>query len=127
MANAIMVVQTDPADPSRADAFNDWLTSQHLPDVLRIPGFRAARRFRASEVRLTPDTPPPEREYLHFYELETDGSEEDLRRIADDLLAAIESGAAALSADLDLQVTTTYFYVPVGGTIAAATSSGAKR
>jgi hypothetical protein len=117
MANAIMLVQTDAVDPSRAEAFNEWLTTKHIPDVLRIRGFTSARRFAASTIMLTADSPPPDRGYLHFYELETDGAPDEIRRIADDLIAAITSGAAALSEDLDLAVTSTHFYVPIGETI----------
>jgi hypothetical protein len=39
------VVFSDPASPSEEQAYNDWYDHQHLPDVLRVPGFVSAQRF----------------------------------------------------------------------------------
>ena len=40
-----MVVLTRPIE-GREDEFNEWYNDQHLDDVLAIPGFTAAQRFR---------------------------------------------------------------------------------
>lgn len=117
MNTAIMIVRTGPTDPAREDEFNEWLTGQHIPDVLKIDGFGSARRFRASEVTFAPDDVPVSPAYLHIYELESVGTEGDLRRLGDALMEAIQSGAAAISDDLDVSVTTTHFYMPVGESI----------
>jgi len=119
MSKAIMLVRTGPSDPAREAEFNEWLTSRHIPDVLEIEGFGSARRFRASDVTITAEESPPSPSYMHFYELESDGTEADLSRIARRLLEAIQSGAAALSDDLDLSVTTTHFYVAIGDPVDA--------
>jgi hypothetical protein len=44
MKKCIYAVLTNPA-AGREDAFNEWYTKQHLPDVLKAPGFKSAQRF----------------------------------------------------------------------------------
>jgi hypothetical protein len=39
------LVFSDPASPSQESEYNAWYDHQHLPDVLRVPGFIAAQRF----------------------------------------------------------------------------------
>src|SRR3546814_6479308 len=34
------------ATPGDDEQFNDWYTNTHIPDVLAVPGFVAAQRFR---------------------------------------------------------------------------------
>ena len=42
-----MVVQTGPVSAEREDEYNDWYSGTHIPEVLAIPGFVAARRLPA--------------------------------------------------------------------------------
>ncbi|KAA1423059.1 hypothetical protein FE697_013065 [Mumia zhuanghuii] len=46
MTNAIMVVKTNPVG-GREDEFNAWYSGQHVPEILRVPGFVGARRYVA--------------------------------------------------------------------------------
>ena len=46
MPKGIMVVQTSPVDPAKEDAYNDWYDNTHIPEILEIPGFTSARRFK---------------------------------------------------------------------------------
>jgi hypothetical protein len=57
------------AESGRDEEFNRWYEERHLDDVLRIPGFVAARRYRAAEAQLTGK---PAHGYLTVYEIETD-------------------------------------------------------
>lgn len=42
----IMLVTVDiPVE--REDAWNAWYNDEHVPEILRCPGFRRVRRFRA--------------------------------------------------------------------------------
>jgi hypothetical protein len=66
MAQYFFVVITN-AIAGKEQEFNTWYDQQHLADVLRIPGFVAARRFELAE----PQSDLPGR-YLALYELETD-------------------------------------------------------
>lgn len=81
---ALLVVYTEPTTPGHEDAYNRWYTEEHLPDVLAVPGYVRATRFRA----VPGECPIPQR-YLSLYELEVDGldglkatSDEHMRRIA---------------------------------------------
>ena len=68
MTRHILLVQSNAKD-GRDDDFNHWYDEEHLPDVLEVDGFVAARRFVAvpgvhGEL--------PEHRYLAIYELDTD-------------------------------------------------------
>lgn len=94
MATHVYVVQTNPVE-GKEDEYNDWYDNQHLADILRLPGFVSAQRFR-----LAPTDPPqssPQR-YLAIYEIETD----DIDAVNAALVAAAGSPALPISGALDL-------------------------
>ncbi|MET7402059.1 DUF4286 family protein [Dactylosporangium sp. NPDC005572] len=64
MGKAILVVRTNPVD-GREDEYNEWYTNKHVPDILALPGFVAARRYVLAE----PDE-TAEFRYLAIYEVE---------------------------------------------------------
>ncbi|WP_106398792.1 DUF4286 family protein [Actinocorallia populi] len=66
MPKGIMVVQSSPSDPSREDEYNAWYTDTHLPEVLAVPGFVSARRYKVL------GGGPEGHTYLAVYELEAD-------------------------------------------------------
>lgn len=70
MARALMVVLTDPKNPELEDAFNEWYTNVHIPEVLETPGFAAVTRYKASEAEFVPRTPG--QKYLAIWEIEAD-------------------------------------------------------
>jgi hypothetical protein len=76
MAEYRFVVFTNPAEGKEAE-FNRWYDEQHVPDVLRVPGFVAAQRFAASRVRgeLTHG-------FLTIYEIRTDDVEATFADVA---------------------------------------------
>jgi hypothetical protein len=41
---ALLMIQAD-VDPAQAAEWNRWYADKHLPDLLRVPGIRTARRF----------------------------------------------------------------------------------
>jgi hypothetical protein len=43
--DGFLVVLSDPKTPDQEEAYNTWYDHQHMPDVLRVPGFVAAQRF----------------------------------------------------------------------------------
>ncbi len=59
------MVITNPV-PGQEAQYNDWYDRQHIPDVLRVPGFVAAQRFRVVGESALPG------QYVAIYELETD-------------------------------------------------------
>jgi hypothetical protein len=52
MAQGILLVLSEPVSEADDAAYNDWYDHTHLPEVLALPGFSSARRFRMSEVQL---------------------------------------------------------------------------
>lgn len=54
------------AVPGREEEFNAWYNEQHLKDVLKVPGFVAAQRFKLAE----DESKLPGR-YLAIYDIET--------------------------------------------------------
>ena len=65
MASYKYLVITRPVAGREAE-FNRWYDGQHLPDVLKVPGFVAAQRFKVSGDTTLPGS------YVAIYEMETD-------------------------------------------------------
>lgn len=87
MPSYTLVVLTN-ALPGRDQEFNDWYDNRHLGEVLQIPGFISARRFKLTKQQRR-RTPSPY-EYLALYEIETD----DLEKVMDELRS--RSGSAIM-------------------------------
>jgi hypothetical protein len=71
MPKAILIVESQPSDPSREDEYVEWYRDVHLPEVLEVPGFLGARRYKlraAGGVAADPTTPT----YVTVYEIEAD-------------------------------------------------------
>jgi hypothetical protein len=94
MVRGIMVVESNPTE-GREDEYNDWYGRTHVPQILEIPGIRAAQRYRVSSSRMRPDAQPG---YLAIYELEAD----DLAGPIDELLARSADGRIEMSDALRL-------------------------
>lgn len=69
MAQYRMIVLSNPV-PGREAEFNEWYDRQHIPDLLNVPGFVAAQRFRLSETQLRDGSQPLR--YLAVWEIETE-------------------------------------------------------
>jgi antibiotic biosynthesis monooxygenase (ABM) superfamily enzyme len=72
-----LVVFSDPSTPDKEDAFNRWYDLQHVPDVLRVPGFASAQRF----IRIGGETDFPR--YLvifHFYSRDLEATNHEIGR-----------------------------------------------
>ena len=67
-ATLLTLVLANPAEGQDA-AYNAWYSDRHIPDVLAVPGFVAARRFRLAAQ--TAGKPSPWR-YMATYELEAE-------------------------------------------------------
>jgi hypothetical protein len=88
---AIFVVHTEPSSPDKDAEYNDWYANTHVPDVIALPGFVGATRYKLSEAQLgkAPEGLPP---YVTVYELEAD----DLQATLAGLGAGIASGAVRM-------------------------------
>jgi hypothetical protein len=74
----------------REAEYNDWYSNQHLRDVLKVPGFKTAQRFK-----LAPDDESAQFRYLAIYEFEAESAADaaaSLQKIAGTLDMVISEG-----------------------------------
>jgi hypothetical protein len=67
MAHYKLIVFSDAA-PGRDDDYNDWYNNQHLQDVVAVPGFVSAQRFKLN----TPMIGEFATRYMAIYEIDAD-------------------------------------------------------
>lgn len=72
MPSALLVVFTNPASAEEEATYNAWYDDVHLADVLKVPGFVSAKRYRLSPVPAVADPAPAPASYLAIYEVEGD-------------------------------------------------------
>src|SRR5260370_8355910 len=70
MAKYTFVVMTNPTAGKEGE-FNEWYNTHHIPDVLNVPGFVSAQRFRIADAQMGGEASKAYR-YLALYEIETD-------------------------------------------------------
>jgi hypothetical protein len=88
---AILVVHTEPATPEDDAAYNKWYDGIHVPDIVALPGFVAASRYKVSSTQMggaTPDVPG----YVAIYEIDADDLDATLKGIG----AGAASGAVRM-------------------------------
>lgn len=93
MARYTFLVLTNSAD-GQDQTFNTWYNDTHIPDVLRVPGFVAARRFKLTE---TSPAQAFSHRYMALYELDTENLEESRQALA----TAAGTSSMVLSETLD--------------------------
>lgn len=69
MTKHIFMIITEAPSPDEEADFETWYVDRHMPDVLAVPGFTAAQRFRLAP---EPDRPDAPARFLTIYEMETD-------------------------------------------------------
>jgi hypothetical protein len=108
MTEYIQTVVTAPV-VGREDEFNRWYEDTHLPEVLRVPGFVAGRRYA-----LTGPGAADGPRFLAVYEIET----EDLAAT----LAALGAAAPMMTVSdaMDQPATVTEIYEVLGARRTAA-------
>lgn len=98
-----MLVFTNPV-AGQDDAFNEWYDSQHVGDVLGVPGVVAVRRYDLAQMTLPAagaapaQLPPPTHRYLAVYELDREPDE-----VMKEFLCRAGDGRLPLSETLDLE------------------------
>lgn len=90
MQEYTFVVFTNPVEGLEQE-FDDWYVHQHLPDVLRVPGFKSGQRFELQSVQAKPGHRPWR--FMTVFELETD----DLRGTLDALIGRAHTPAMPMS------------------------------
>jgi hypothetical protein len=77
MARYGYVVFATPKEGREAD-WDEWHRENHVEHVLKIPGFRSCRRFRAPSPR--PENQPA---FMSVYEIDTDNVQQALGDLAE--------------------------------------------
>ncbi|CAO5244770.1 DUF4286 family protein [Frankia sp. AgKG'84/4] len=106
MQKGIMLVQSSPVSPEREDEYNAWYDDEHIPDILKVPGFVGARRYRARDagpINVGPAVPT----YVAVYELESENLAETIRTFLEASAAGGIRNSDALALD-PLPVVTVY-------------------
>ena len=89
-----LVVLSNAKD-GREDEYNQWYNNRHLADVVAVPGFSSAQRFK-----LRDDMGFPHRhQYLAIYEIESD----DPQAVIGELMRRRDTPAMLISEALDLE------------------------
>lgn len=88
-----LVVLTRPVE-GREDEFNQWYNDVHLDDVLKIPGFTAAQRFR---IVGEPVNTENAWKYYAVYEVDHD----DPKSVLDELIARVGTESMPMSEAMD--------------------------
>jgi len=81
MPKAILVVESQPSDPSREDEYNEWYGGVHLREVCSVPGIVGARRYKLRSkggVEADPGAP----RYVAVYEIDADDVTEPMRELS---------------------------------------------
>jgi hypothetical protein len=65
------VICMNPAE-GREDAFNDWYSNVHIGEVLKVPGFVAAQRYRIADHQRAAAAETAPYRYMTVYEIEGD-------------------------------------------------------
>ncbi|HET6951238.1 MAG TPA: hypothetical protein VFI47_12730 [Acidimicrobiales bacterium] len=97
MPKGIMVVQSQPSDPSREDEYNEWYGGTHLAEVCAVPGFVGARRYKVHGGPAG-GSGGPSHAYVAIYEIEAD----DLAAPMAELRARSASGQMQMSDAMQL-------------------------
>lgn len=121
MKKHTFVVLTNATD-ERHDEFNTWYNERHIPDVLAVPGFVAAQRFRLAGAQPGGRTDAPWK-YLALYEIETD----DLKGTLDALSARAGTDAMVISETLDTSTTGAFVFEPIAARVTEQQAAAARR
>lgn len=114
MSPNLFVVLTNPIEGTD-DAFNAWYDTQHLPEVLDVPGVVAAQRYDIAELKVPDDEdlpaqlPPPTHRYMVIYELG-----DDPEVVMGEFLKRVVTGSLSLGEYLDLSTVSLTGWVPRG-------------
>ena len=71
MATSILMVLTNPVE-GKEDEYNEWYSDIHIREIVDIPGFVSARRFKLADAQMGAAGP---HQYLAIYEVEGDPGE----------------------------------------------------
>jgi hypothetical protein len=98
----VYVVRSAPVT-GREDEYNLWYTGKHLQDVLAVPGFVSAQRFKLTDPAVEGGPTQP---YLALYTMHTDDPDALLATLVD----LVESGRIEMTDAFDQEVVSSVLY-----------------
>ena len=113
MAKYTFVVLSNSTTPGQEAEYNEWYNKIHIPDVLNVPGFVAAQRFKVADAQL--DGYSGAHRYLALYEIETD----DPGRSLDDLKKRIGTADMVMSDAIDMKGISAALFKPAAERVLA--------
>jgi hypothetical protein len=111
MAKYTFVVLTNPTEGKEAE-YNKWYNGQHIPDVLNVPGFVAAQRFKLADAQMGATNPY---KYLALYEIETN----DLAGALEALKSRVGTNDMIMSDAIDMNNLGAYLFSAVAEKVQA--------
>ena len=111
MAKYTFVVLTNSTQGKDAE-FNEWYNKQHIPDVLNVPGFVCAQRFRLADTQMGGQS---KHRYLALYEIET----EDLRGVLKEMQSRIGTDDMIMSDAIDMKDVSAFIFTPAAEKVMA--------
>jgi hypothetical protein len=97
-----LVVLSKPSEGSE-QAYNDWYDHQHVPDVLRVPGFTAAQRLKLIQIK-------PATYSLPGYAVTFEFDSYDLQATIADVRHRLTTGITKPSPAFDMKSSITRYY-----------------
>jgi hypothetical protein len=113
MAKYTFVVLTNPT-PGKEAEFNEWYNKVHIPDVLNVPGFVAAQRFKLADAQFG-DSERDHR-YLALYEIDSD----DVQACLNELQKRVGSADMEISDAIDMKDVFAAMFTPVADRVLAS-------
>jgi hypothetical protein len=119
MAQNLFIALTNPI-AGEDDAFNKWYDTQHVPEVLDVPGVASAQRYDIVDLPPTDDPdlpaqlPPPTHRYMVIYELD-----DEPEVVMGEFLKRVMAGTMSLGEWLDLGSIALNGWKPRGDRVAA--------
>jgi hypothetical protein len=114
MNQYILAVHSNPV-PGKESEYNRWYNEEHLPAVLKVPGFKSARRYR-----LTQPEPSAQWQYLAIYEFDA----EDPGTVISALKARSGTPDMVISEAIDMNTVSVTPWVAVSDHQVAASERG---
>lgn len=99
-----MVVESEAEDPGAEDEYHRWYHDVHIPELLSVPGFVGARRYRVRGDLTAGEVRKPR--YLAVYDLDADDLAVPLREMRARARARAEGASGSAPARPPLSAST---------------------